>query len=209
MKKRSHTCIGGAEEKMEEESPFKKRKKIFKPLTVMILDCYGPSQQHYLELIKRKGESNVDVELKFAHFQDTVTTQTKYAIFVEAVKIGTSGENIYIGQLSEGYKELVKSAIEDRSFVKAELAELKKAIHPDTQQPCWFPQLNIFRDSSWRTKRLCEVEYMVFSGEGKRKNREKVWCGGGYCHCPSPPIFTITTSKNLTTTNDPLLIFSP
>lgn len=48
------------------------------------------------------GEENVTIDFKFA------TVQGEYAIFVEAVGLGPAGENVYIGQLSETYKDLVR-----------------------------------------------------------------------------------------------------
>lgn len=52
--------------------------------------------------MKAIGEHNVPIELKFA-----ASVDGQYAIFVEAVGLGANQENVYIGQLSETFKELV------------------------------------------------------------------------------------------------------
>lgn len=88
----------------------KKRKKAcFKPLTVLLLDSYGPVVQGHLQRIKALGEDKVPIELKIATAASEAGEQI--AIFVEAKGLGANQENVYIGQISETFKDLVGRSI--------------------------------------------------------------------------------------------------
>lgn len=159
MKKRNHSCVSNSEEPgpAPEDNlalqAFKKRKKTFKPLTVLILDSYNHQVQQYLDEIKRFGENEVNIELRIG------TGNNGFCLNVFGSWDDKNG--IYLGQLSDSYKDYVKLAFSDSTFLGAKLAPLQQgALDAGLSQTVWMPQLYIYRSCSWRTKRLSEAEYL-------------------------------------------------
>jgi len=135
--------------------PLKKRKKIFKPL-VVIMHHENPAIQQYLEQVKNIGEKNVEVNLSFFHNSQD---EKDYNIFGEILLPGTTNY-LPVGKVSEYYKEIVKKSLEDSSLTKIELAPIQKiGINVTSgQQPVylWLVQFILHRNASWRTKKLNE-----------------------------------------------------
>lgn len=156
MKKRNHSCVGGEETVLwEEDSPStKKRKKAFKPLTVLILDSYNHQVQQRLDEIKKFGESQIEIELKFGG-ENNAFCMNVYGSWDDK-------KDVYLGQLSDSYKEYVRTALNDGTFICAKLAPLQQgALDAGLPQAVWMPQLYVYRSVSWRTKRLSEADYIT------------------------------------------------
>jgi len=171
MKKRNHSCVSNSEEPPALEDnlalqAFKKRKKTFKPLTVLILDSYNHQVQQYLDEIKRFGENEVNIELRIG------TGNNGFCLNVFGSWDDKNG--IYLGQLSDSYKDYVKLAFSDNTFLGAKLAPLQQgALDAGLSQTVWMPQLYIYRSCSWRTKRLSEAEYLGAKKKDDSKPEEE------------------------------------
>jgi len=61
--------------------------------------------------------------------------------------------------LSDFYKEYVKASIDDGTLVHIELTPIEEVISPELNQSVLMAQLTLYRSTSWRTKRLSEVEW--------------------------------------------------
>lgn len=130
--------------------PKKRKKQSFKPLTVLVLDSHVPEVQAKLKEIKAIGESLVTVELKYALIQGGFTI---------LVVVVLDNQRVYLGRLSDYYKQYIKASIDDGTFLYAELAPLPEFSIVDGVSII-VPQLNLYRSISWGIKRLSELEYM-------------------------------------------------
>eukprot|EP01125_Pyxidicula_operculata_P004493 TRINITY_DN1700_c0_g1_i3.p1 TRINITY_DN1700_c0_g1~~TRINITY_DN1700_c0_g1_i3.p1 ORF type:complete len:652 (+),score=237.98 TRINITY_DN1700_c0_g1_i3:1252-3207(+) len=197
QKKRNHSCSSGSAPQNEaymsptsDHSPSspishdalppnnKKRKK-FKPLTVLLENTPQQQIKENLEEIKRIGESNVKVDLKVV-----TNDNNSYEILAEAHL--ENDKRVVLGQLSDTYRDTVRASLIDLTFLTAELAPLElshsnssntnntaipadtSTINDNTTQQTIQIQLILYRDASWRTKRLSEKEWMT-SASKKRK----------------------------------------
>jgi len=162
MKKRSHYCVGGETVQEEVEATPAKKRKHYKPLTVLLMDTQAQQTQQHLFEIKRIGESNIEVKVRY------VTNDGIFNIYAEAN--WGSNKDIYIGQLSDFYKEYVKASIDDGTLKSVELTPIAEAFSPELNHTLLVAQLTLYRSTSWRTKRLSEVEWRTTSKKKKFKN---------------------------------------
>jgi hypothetical protein len=181
-KKRNHICNssesqgGGGKQNFEEEDddrgeedddyeedvdrddsdlsnlpPTKKRKKTFKPLVVVMHDNQNTAVQGFLYQVKMLGEKMVEPKLSIAANGDN-----DYNIFGHIV-IPQIPSIMCVGKISDGYKEVVRKSMEDQTLVKIELQPLQQ-IQSNSPMPIWLVQFVLHRNSSWRTKKLIEIE---------------------------------------------------
>jgi hypothetical protein len=129
--------------------PLKKRKKTFKPLVVVMHDNQSPQVQNFLYQVKLMGEKNVEPKLSIA------AGENEYNIFGH-ILLPQIPTIMCVGKISDAYKEIVRKSMEDQSLIKIELQPLQ-AIN-NSQFPIWLVQFVLHRNSSWRTKKLVELE---------------------------------------------------
>jgi len=166
MKKRNHYCVGESVQEESEPAPAsKKRKKSFKPLTVLLIDNVSQETQQCLDQIRQFGESNIEVRVRY------VTNGGIFSIFAEAT--WENYKDVYIGKLSDFYKEYVKASIDDGTLAHIELTPIEEVISPELNQSVLMAQLTLYRSTSWRTKRLSEVEWRNTSKKKKFKRRRQ------------------------------------
>jgi len=130
--------------------PTKKRKKTFKPLIVMMHENQNPQVQNFLFQVKIVGEKNVEPKLSIA------AGDNDYNIFGHIV-IPHITSIMCVGKISDSYKEVVRKSMEDQSLIKIELHPLQQ-IPSNTNIPIFLVQFVLHRNSSWRTKKLVELE---------------------------------------------------
>jgi len=131
--------------------PTKKRKKTFKPLVVVMHDNQNPTVQSFLYQVKMLGEKLVEPKLSIA-----ANGENDYNIFGHIV-IPQIPSIMCVGKISDAYKEVVRKSMEDTSLVKIELLPLQQ-ISQNSPIPIWLVQFVLHRNSSWRTKKLVELE---------------------------------------------------
>jgi len=131
--------------------PSKKRKKVFKPLILMMHDGHdNPTLQQILEQVSIFGEKNVEARLTPVYTGENMDTD--FDIFGGVI---INGNIVNVGKISDYYKEMVKKSMDDQTLVKIELAPLTKMYNT-----FWLVQFLLQRNSSWRTKKLNEYECM-------------------------------------------------
>jgi hypothetical protein len=129
----------------------KKRKKTFKPLVVVMHDNHNTAVQSFLYQVKMIGEKNVEPKLSIA-----AVGENDYNIFGHIV-IPQISSIMCVGKISDTYKEIVRKSMEDQSLIKIELQPLQQ-MGSNTPIPIWLVQFVLHRNSSWRTKKLIELE---------------------------------------------------
>jgi len=122
--------------------PSKKRKKVFKPL-VLVMQNDNPTIQQFLEQVSLFGEKNVEARLTPLLMGENMNTD-----FEIVGEIIINGNVVNVGKISDYYKEMVKKSMDDHTLVKIELAPLTKMYNT-----FWLVQFILHRNSSWRTKK--------------------------------------------------------
>eukprot|EP01128_Nolandella_sp_AFSM9_P009888 TRINITY_DN6582_c0_g1_i2.p1 TRINITY_DN6582_c0_g1~~TRINITY_DN6582_c0_g1_i2.p1 ORF type:complete len:181 (+),score=40.00 TRINITY_DN6582_c0_g1_i2:616-1158(+) len=99
--------------------------------------------------------------------------------------------NLFLGSLSPMYKSYAKTAIEDTTITKVELAPLEEFVN-DHGKKAWLSQLLLYRKKSWNAKPLVEMDFLRSISSDMEMN--EIPSSGGYSnshvptHEPPPPI---------------------
>jgi len=136
-----------------DNSSKKKRLSAYKPLTVLVLGSQRSETQLQLEAIKLVGESKVQIELTC-----TPSGLGGYSLIVSAIFPSTS-HLVHIGHLSDTFKTQIKTAMDDGTFVHAELDPLLTLDNSTDGKNLFHPQLKLYRSVSWGVKRFSEVDF--------------------------------------------------